>query len=603
MLQLQRTIGNQSAQRLIQSKIGGFAAGSAKMKLTSSIQGASRRPVHGNIGNSIQLKREGSSQENQNGLATDAVSGEVMQRRPAGGAVEPEEEKKEFAQAKCAQEGEEVMQGKLASSESSVQLQAEGGKAENRTGMPSPLKSGLEQLSGMDLSSVRVHSNSPKPAQRGALAYTQGEDIHLGPGQERHLPHEGWHAVQQMQGRVSPTMHADDASINDDTELEQEADQMGVRANRLSAAYQSAAESSAQMEQYPDVAQMQTPVIQRVAPAFLGLSAAAWGVAANVAAVVGTASAVAGGTYIVAAPGENKFGSLVLPSNQMSDGDKGKLRQIARFRIINAYVERYLSVHSEVRDQLYPVYGPPLPPGFQEPAGGGGGSGGEGAGGGGESESAERPTGSPTESAIDEAVMVQVRDAIENELNIAMETATGVGNSTIEFRWGEDDTRGRGVGEGGSGSAESIGVTGFLRFRDLEGSVLTETLSLSSDASAAVGSVPNEGMEMLVHRFIGGSIGGVVEYSYLQNLTVNIEGGAVQVGVAANGSPKLIVRTHWHWDRWGANVDTHMRNEIHVTDSGTINITESRESSPNDEPFASEPEEGSFSVGTQIPKP
>ena len=49
--------------------------------------------------------------------------------------------------------------------------------------MPDPLKGGLEQLLGIDLSGVRVHQNSAKPAQLNALAYTQGQDIHVGPGQ------------------------------------------------------------------------------------------------------------------------------------------------------------------------------------------------------------------------------------------------------------------------------------------------------------------------------------------------------------------------------------------------------------------------------------
>ena len=85
----------------------------------------------------------------------------------------------------------------------------------------------------MDLSGVRVHGNSSKPAQLNALAYTQGQDIHVGPGQEKHLPHEGWHAVQQMQGRVKPTLQAKGVSINDDAGLEREADVMGATALQM----------------------------------------------------------------------------------------------------------------------------------------------------------------------------------------------------------------------------------------------------------------------------------------------------------------------------------------------------------------------------------
>ncbi|MFA4136205.1 MULTISPECIES: DUF4157 domain-containing protein [unclassified Brevibacillus] len=84
----------------------------------------------------------------------------------------------------------------------------------NETGMPDVLKSGLERLSGMDLSAVNVHYQSDKPKQIGALAYALGTDIHLAPGQEHHLPHEGWHVVQQMQGRVKPTLHMQDVGVS-----------------------------------------------------------------------------------------------------------------------------------------------------------------------------------------------------------------------------------------------------------------------------------------------------------------------------------------------------------------------------------------------------
>ncbi|MFG6461414.1 DUF4157 domain-containing protein [Roseateles sp. DXS20W] len=57
----------------------------------------------------------------------------------------------------------------------------------------------------MNLDHVRVHYNSPRPAQLDAQAYVQGTDIHLAPGQQRQLPHEVWHVVQQAQGRVSPS--------------------------------------------------------------------------------------------------------------------------------------------------------------------------------------------------------------------------------------------------------------------------------------------------------------------------------------------------------------------------------------------------------------
>jgi Domain of unknown function (DUF4157) len=112
--------------------------------------------------------------------------------------------------------------------------------AKHRGGLPDGLRAGLESLSGRDLSGVSVHYDSPKPAQLNAHAYAQGSEIHLAPGQERHLPHEGWHAVQQMQSRVRPTTSVGGTPVNDSARLEREADVMGARAMSAGGAAQRA---------------------------------------------------------------------------------------------------------------------------------------------------------------------------------------------------------------------------------------------------------------------------------------------------------------------------------------------------------------------------
>ncbi len=126
-------------------------------------------------------------------------------------------------------------------------IQAKGGIARNRqilsagqssrqTGLPDNLQSRVEALSGVDLDNVRVHYNSSKPSQLGALAYAQDKDIHIGPGQEQHLPHEAWHVVQQAQGRVKPTRQMKGGvHANEDLSLEREADVMGAKANAVRA--------------------------------------------------------------------------------------------------------------------------------------------------------------------------------------------------------------------------------------------------------------------------------------------------------------------------------------------------------------------------------
>lgn len=103
-------------------------------------------------------------------------------------------------------------------------------------GLPAQLQNGIENLSGYSMDNVRVHYNSPRPARLQALAYAKGEDIFVAPGQEKHLPHEAWHIVQQKQGRAVPTGRVNGVSINDNPALEHEADVMGAKAVQLRAA-------------------------------------------------------------------------------------------------------------------------------------------------------------------------------------------------------------------------------------------------------------------------------------------------------------------------------------------------------------------------------
>ena len=86
---------------------------------------------------------------------------------------------------------------------------------------------------------MRVHEDG-RATSLGALAYTQGTNIHFAPGQyqpdsrqgQELLGHELTHVVQQAQGRVQATGQAKGVAINSDPALEHEADVMGTRAAR-----------------------------------------------------------------------------------------------------------------------------------------------------------------------------------------------------------------------------------------------------------------------------------------------------------------------------------------------------------------------------------
>jgi Domain of unknown function (DUF4157) len=87
----------------------------------------------------------------------------------------------------------------------------QGGRAE----IPGDVRAKMEAALGADFSPVRIHEG-PHAEAVGALAYTQGTDIHFAPGQyqpdsqrgQELLGHELTHVLQQSQGRVQATTQA-----------------------------------------------------------------------------------------------------------------------------------------------------------------------------------------------------------------------------------------------------------------------------------------------------------------------------------------------------------------------------------------------------------
>ena len=144
-------------------------------------------------------------------------------------------EDEEGFQMKTAQlqsdEEEDTLQGKFEPTVQRVEDDAEGVQMKsdtvcqqkpNNTGLPDNLKAGVESLSGFSMDDVKVHYNSSQPATVQALAYTQGTDIHV-----------AWHVAKELAGRVEPTTEVGGMPVNDNIDLEHEADVMGARANSL----------------------------------------------------------------------------------------------------------------------------------------------------------------------------------------------------------------------------------------------------------------------------------------------------------------------------------------------------------------------------------
>jgi len=123
--------------------------------------------------------------------------------------------------------------------EGAIQMQEKDERMEKPSpnGLPKEVNTQMESSIGADFSDVKVHPNSSKAPEVGALAYTQGSDIHFAPGQfqpetpkgQALLGHELTHVVQQREGRVTPTTQVKGMAVNDDPGLEKEADQMGKK--------------------------------------------------------------------------------------------------------------------------------------------------------------------------------------------------------------------------------------------------------------------------------------------------------------------------------------------------------------------------------------
>lgn len=86
------------------------------------------------------------------------------------------------------------------------------------------MRAKFERQFGLPMDDVRVHYNSSQPVELDALAYTQGSEIFVAPGQEVYLQHELNHVVQQKLGMVQPNTSIQGLPLNDSPSLEQSAD-------------------------------------------------------------------------------------------------------------------------------------------------------------------------------------------------------------------------------------------------------------------------------------------------------------------------------------------------------------------------------------------
>ncbi len=229
MKSVPKQANNDSNRSTAEAAQGDWEKQSAQAAASNSRTAAAQRALISGINDSPRMLAQRRRIEDYLGTGQPPIyepappASPIPQQQPIQRLEHPDDEEKE------------ALQGKFAS-EPPAQLERQPSPNPNNTGLPDNLKSGIESLSGMSMDHVKVHYNSSQPAQLNALAYAQGTDIHIAPGQEQHLPHEAWHVVQQAQGRVRPTMQMKDGvKVNDAVGLEKEADLMGEKAVQMRA--------------------------------------------------------------------------------------------------------------------------------------------------------------------------------------------------------------------------------------------------------------------------------------------------------------------------------------------------------------------------------
>lgn len=106
---------------------------------------------------------------------------------------------------------------------------------DEHTGLPDKLDTDVENLPGFSIDKVQIHCKPDKKSETAeSLASMQGVNLHASPVLEWRISHDPSQIVQQKVGRVKPTATVVEIPIDDNVELENEADLMAGKVNKSS---------------------------------------------------------------------------------------------------------------------------------------------------------------------------------------------------------------------------------------------------------------------------------------------------------------------------------------------------------------------------------
>ena len=187
----------------------------------------------------LRIGQPGDKYEREADAVADRVmkmnQSETMQMQP----IEEEEVMQPKLRMQAIEEEEEMLQPRIQmkSRENFANMQSD-------TSLPEETQIKMESAFGEDFSNVEINKNSKNANDLGALAFTQGENIHFATGQfnpqsksgQELIGHELTHVVQQRHGRVAQTAQLKGLSVNQDKRLENEADVLGKKASQAKSA-------------------------------------------------------------------------------------------------------------------------------------------------------------------------------------------------------------------------------------------------------------------------------------------------------------------------------------------------------------------------------
>jgi hypothetical protein len=234
--QLQKTVGNRAVQRMIRNGTVPVPGNVLQAKEAGEGLAESLDPV--------QREEMPEEETPQMKFAAQRVTGpedeEIPQLKPATqrdtGLDDEDTSQMKFAiQRQPGMDEQDALQPKTSAGNTTLQ------RTGNNSAIPEDLQGKMDKTFQADFSDVKIHPNSTRAPEVGALAYTQGSDIHFAPGQfkpdtsggKELLGHELTHVLQQREGKVKPTTQVNGVPVNDNSSFENEADAFGRKLSRL----------------------------------------------------------------------------------------------------------------------------------------------------------------------------------------------------------------------------------------------------------------------------------------------------------------------------------------------------------------------------------